>query len=257
VLREQSAERVGLAASGAAFWLVISAFPTAIAVVSMYGLFVSPARVAADLGDLTSSVPGSLGSLLTEQLRHVAQTDNAGLSFGFILSLVLAMWSASAGMNHLDGAIRVAYGLPPQRFFEARGRALVGAFGVVVLVGLSAVALPVVIARFSAVATVLGIPVVFVAITACVATLYRFSVGARVGVRSLLPGALASGLGVVVVTAGFGEYVAVSTKYTAVYGAFAGAVIGMLAIYLAVYVVLLGAVLNQQLSGQLVDTPAI
>jgi membrane protein len=98
---------------------------------------------------------------------------------------------------------------------------------------------------------------VFVAITACVAALYRFSVGSRAGARSLLPGALASALGVVVVTAGFGEYVAVSTKYTAVYGAFAGAVIGMLGIYLAVYVVLLGAVLNQQLGRQLVDTAAV
>jgi membrane protein len=62
-----------------------------------------------------------------------------------------------------------------------------------------------------------------------------------------LPGALASALGMVLVTVGFGGYVATSSTYTAVYGAFAGAVIGMLAIYLAVYVVLLGAVLNSQL----------
>ena len=34
VLREQGVEAVGLAAAGATFWLVISAFPTAIAAVS-------------------------------------------------------------------------------------------------------------------------------------------------------------------------------------------------------------------------------
>jgi membrane protein len=95
--------------------------------------------------------------------------------------------------------------------------------------------------------TVLGVPVALAAITAAVAALYRFSVGAPVGARALVPGALASGIGVVLVTGGFSVYVAVSSKYTAVYGAFAGAVIGMLAIYLAVYVVLLGAVLNSQL----------
>ena len=50
------------------------------------------------------------------------------------------------------------------------------------------------------------------------------------------------------VTSGFGAYVAVSTRYTAVYGALAGVVIGMLALYLAIYVLLLGAVLNMQLS---------
>jgi membrane protein len=247
VMREQSAERVGLAASGAAFWLVISAFPTAIAVVSLYGLFVSPQRVATDLGDLANGVPGSLGSLLTEQLQHVAGTDHAGLSLGFVVSLVLAVSSASAGVNHLDGAVRAAYGLPRQRYVEARGRAFAGALAVVLLLGLSAVILPTVVARFSAVVTVLGVPVALGAITAGVGALYRFSVDAPVGATAVLPGALASGIGVVLVTLGFSAYVAVSSKYTAVYGAFAGAVIGMLAVYLAVYVVLLGAVLNSQL----------
>jgi uncharacterized BrkB/YihY/UPF0761 family membrane protein len=64
----------------------------------------------------------------------------------------------------------------------------------------------------------------------------------------LLPGAVTSAIGVVLVTAGFGVYVAGSARYTAVYGAFAALVIGMLAVYLAVYVVLIGAVLNMQLS---------
>ena len=66
--------------------------------------------------------------------------------------------------------------------------------------------------------------------------------------RALLPGAVTSAVGVVLVTSGFGTYVAVSTRYTAVYGALAEVVIGMLAVYLAVYVLLLGAVLNMQLS---------
>jgi membrane protein len=85
-------------------------------------------------------------------------------------------------------------------------------------------------------------------ITAGVGALYRFAVGHRVGARALLPGAVTSAVGVVLVTSGFGAYVAVSTRYTAVYGALAGVVIGMLAVYLAVYVLLLGAVLNMQLS---------
>jgi membrane protein len=247
VVREQSAERVGLAASGAAFWLVISAFPTAIAVVSLYGLFVSPERVATDLGSLANGVPGSLGSLLTEQLQRVAASDRAGLSFGLIGSFLLAIWSASAGVNHLDGAIREAYGLAPQRYIEARGRAFAGAVAVVLLLGLGAVVLPTMLARSTAVVTVLGVPVALVSITVGVGALYRFSVAARVGMRAVLPGASASAIGVVLVTGGFGAYVDSSSKFTAVYGAFGGAVIGMLAIYLAVYVVLLGAVLNSRL----------
>jgi membrane protein len=249
VMREQSSEQVGLAASGAAFWLVISALPTAIAAVSVFGLVVSPERVASDLGDLATAVPGSFGSLFAQQLRHVAQTDHAGLSFGLVISLIFAIWSASAGVYNLDRAIRLAYGLPRQTYIEARGRAFLGAVGAVVLFGVSAFVTSAVVAQSSTPLAVIGAAVALVAITALVGALYWFSVDRLMTWRALLPGAVASSIGVVLVTFGFGAYVAVSKRYAAVYGAFAGVVIGMLAVYLAVYVILLGAVLNMQLAG--------
>ncbi len=250
VLREQAVEGVGLAASGATFWLVIAAFPTAIAVVSIFGLVVSPQQVATDLGRLANGAPASLGSLVTTQLRRVAASDHAGLSMGLALSVLLAVWSASAGVYNLDRAIRVAYGLPPQRYLEARGRALAGAVIVVVMLGVSALGISAVAGHSPAPALViLGIPAVFVVIVGGVAGLYRFSVGGGVAVRALLPGAVASAVGVAGVVAGFGAYVAWSRHFTAVYGVFAGAVIGMFGTYLAVYVVLLGAVLNVQLAS--------
>jgi membrane protein len=246
-MREQSAEQVGLAASGAAFWLVISAVPTLIAVVSLFGLAVSPERVVSDLGTLASDAPSSLGALLTQQLRQVAASNQTGLSLGFALSFVLAVWSASAGIYNLDRAIRQAYGLAPQSYVEARSRSLAGALAVVVMLGLSAIATSVAEARASTPFRALGIPIVLLAVTVGVGALYRFAVGQPVALRALLPGAVMSAIGVLVVLVGFGAYVAVSTRYTAVYGAFAGVVVGMLAVYLAVYVVLLGAVLNMQL----------
>jgi membrane protein len=250
VVREQSAETVGLAAAGATFWLVISSFPTAIAAVSLFGLVVSPERVAADLANLASGAPASLGSQVTSQLRRVAETDHASLSLGLAASLVFALWSASAGVYNLDRAIRVAYGLAPQRYAEARARALAGAVAVVVLLGVGALAISAAVGRSRAPLVVLvAVPGLLVAVTTGVAGLYRFSVGAPVGARALLPGALASSVGVVAALAGFGAYVAWSKHYTAVYGVFAGAVIGMLGTYLAVYVVLLGAVLNARLSS--------
>ncbi len=105
VVREQSAEAVGLAAAGATFWLVISAFPTAIAAVSLFGLVVSPEKVATDLASLASGAPASLGSLISSQLRRVAATHHDSLSLGLVASLVFALWSASAGVYNLDRAI--------------------------------------------------------------------------------------------------------------------------------------------------------
>ena len=43
--------------------------------------------------------------------------------------------------------------------------------------------------------------------------------------RALFPGAIASACGVVLVTTGFGAYVAASSRYTAVYGTLAGVVV--------------------------------
>ena len=248
VLRQQSAEQVGLAASGAAFWLVISAFPTGAAVVSLFGLVVSPAQVANDLGSLTRAAPSSLGSLITQQLRQVAAADRAGLSIGLAISLVLAVWSASAGVYNLDRAIRYSFGLARQRYVEARARALGGAGLVVLVLGALALGASLVAGHAPvAVLAVIGIPTVLVGLTAAIATMYRFAVGPSVRVRQLLPGALGAAVAVVVSLAAFAAYLGLSTRFAASYGAFAGVVIGMFGLYLAVYAVLLGAVLNAHL----------
>jgi uncharacterized BrkB/YihY/UPF0761 family membrane protein len=197
-MREQSAEQVGLAASGAAFWLIISALPTAIAVVSLFGLAVSPERVASDLGTLATNAPSSLGALLTQQLRTVAASDHAGLSLGFAVSLVLAVWSASAGVWNLDRAIRVAYGLPPESCVEARARALLGALVVLIMLGLSAIATSIAEARSSGLFRILGIPVALLAVTVGVGALYRFAVGHPVAMAVVVSsGVVTVGCGVV------------------------------------------------------------
>jgi membrane protein len=251
VLRTQSAEQVSLAASGAAFWLVIAAFPTGIAVVSVFGLVVSPAQVADDLGALARAAPASLGSLITEQLTRVATADRAGLSIGFAVSLVLAVWSASAGVYNLDRAIRYSFGLARQGYVEARARALAGAFAVVILLGALALGGTVLGARVSAVVIALvGVPVVLVALTLGVAALYRLSIGPAVRPRQLLPGAAFAAVAVVLALTAFTAYLGLSSRFTAVYGALAGVVIGMIALYIAVYAILLGAVLNAELRGR-------
>lgn len=256
VLGEQASERVGLAAAGAAFWLVISAFPTSVAAISLFGLVVRPTQVASDLGHLASGAPASLGSMVTEQLRRVAATDHAGLSLGLATSLLLAVWSASAGVYNLDRAIRLAYGLSPQRYMEARGRAFLESLAAVGALGLGALVVSVVVTGSpTGLLLAVGIPVLLIGITAGVAALYRFAVGPGVAVRALIPGALSSSIGAVAVVAGFTAYVDWSTRYTAVYGAFAGVVIGMVGTYLAVYIVLLGAVLNMRLASMSSNRP--
>jgi membrane protein len=251
VIREQSAEQVGLAASGAAFWLVISVFPAAIAAVSVFGLVVSPQRVAQDLASLARHGPQSLGSTLAQQLQRVAAADRIGLSAGLAVSLPIALWGASKGVYNLDRAVRAAYGLPPDHWIRARVRALVGALLVVLGLGTTALlsaAISVVLNHLpAAVVAVIGVPLLIIVVSAVTATVYRFSVDRPIGLRQLLPGAITAAVGVVLVVVGFAVYLRVSTGYTAVYGALAGTIIGMIGTYLATFAVLVGAVINVQL----------
>jgi membrane protein len=250
VQHQQSTEQVGLAASGAAFWLVISAFPTGIAVVSLFGLVVSPEDVANDLGALARAAPASLGSLVTEQLRRVADGDRAGLSIGLAVAIVLAVWSASAGVYHLDRAVRYSFGQPRERYVEARARALAGAFAVVLVLGGLALGGALLSGRAPAWAVALiGVPAVLVALTLGIAALYRLSIGPSTSARRVLPGAVFAATAVVASLAAFAAYLALSAHFTAVYGAFTGVAVGMIGLYFAVYAVLLGAVLNAQRSG--------
>ena len=251
VIREQSAEQVGLAASGAAFWLVIAAFPAAIAAVSVFGLVVDPRQVAKDLEGLANNGPDSLGSTLTQQLHKVAAADHVGLSVGLGVSVIFALWSASAGVYNLDRAIRTAYGLPPSRYLRARGRALAGALVVVLVLGVIALLSEAAAAALRlvpiVVAIVFGVPILLAIVAGVIAAAYRFSTGRLVGGRRVMPGAVTAAVGLLVVAAGFTAYLQFSTRYTAVYGALAGAVIGMTGTYLATYVVLIGAVINAQI----------
>jgi membrane protein len=256
VIHQQSTEQVGLAASGAAFWLVISAFPTGAAVVSVFGLIVSPAQVANDLGGLARAAPSSLGSLITEQLRRVAAADRTGLSIGLAVSVVVAIWSASAGVYNLDRAIRYSFGMARQRYVEARARALGGAGIVVVALGALALGASLVAGRAPVgVVLAIGVPAVLVALVAAIATMYRFSIGPTVPARRHLPGALGAAVAVVGSLAAFTAYLGVSSRFAASYGAFAGLVIGMFGLYLAVYAVLLGAVYNANRMARPVDRP--
>jgi membrane protein len=248
--RRQGSQPLSLVASGAAFWLLISLSPIVIAVVSVYGLVVDPSQVARDLGHLADAAPGSLGSLIGEQLQRVAATDTAGLSIGLVVSITLAVWSASAGIYHLDGAIREAYGLPRQRYVDARVRSFAAASILVVALGAIGLVAGAALAHTRGVlAFVTGVPTIFLGAAAAVAAMYRFSVGRPMRPRALLPGAVVAAAGMMILLVGFSAYASASTHFTAVYGAFSAAVVGMLTTYLAVGATLLGAMLNVALTA--------
>ena len=157
IIDVQSNERTSLAAAGTAFWLLIAAFPAAIAVISIFGLVIPPQTVAKTLNNLTTFAPGTLGQTLTAQLQDAAQSDPSTLSIGLVVSLTVTLWSASAGAYSFAKATQLSYSLPPVPYIRARIRSFVAALVGVLALGLLAFAVTAVIVLNDHLGTVLEI----------------------------------------------------------------------------------------------------
>jgi len=247
---DQADDRLGLAAAGAAFWLLIAIFPATLAAVSVFGLVVTPQEVASRLAAVADAGPDSFGSVVTHQLHHAAATSPAGLSVGLVVSVVLALWSTSAGVYNLVRAIRVAYRLPAVPYVIARLHAAVGAVGVVLGLGavaaVSALITDLLDRTRKGIEVLIGVPILLVLLTLLAAGAYRFAARGPVGARRLFPGAALTAVATVALVVGFDVYLHFSTRFTAVYGALAGVVLAMLFAYLSIYAMLLGALINGQ-----------
>ena len=104
--KEAKADQVPLLAAGVAFYAFLSIFPALIAIVTIYGLFADPSTIANQLNSVTTALPGQARQVITDQVTLLASRRST-LGIGLILSIVIALWSASAGISNLLTAINV------------------------------------------------------------------------------------------------------------------------------------------------------
>src|SRR4051812_39537052 len=114
---EAKSDNVSLLAGGVAFFAVLAIVPLLIAMLAIWGIFASPADATRLINDLASGLPRSAERLVSQQLRSIAHRSNSGLGVTAVISLVIALWSASSGTKHLIEAVNVAYDEDDQRGF--------------------------------------------------------------------------------------------------------------------------------------------
>jgi membrane protein len=151
--------------------------------------------------------------------------------------------------------VRVAYGMDPQHYINARALAFVGALVTVLVLGILLLASAAGAAWASSLgepwrsfAFVLGIAGGLAIGTGLLVLTFRVA-GGRQGPSRHWPGAAFGAVGSLAVSIGFGIYLRFATSYQAMYGALASTVILSLVLYVATYVILIGAVANAQLAG--------
>jgi membrane protein len=103
-------------AASAAFFVVLAIFPGLAALVSLYGLVGNPANITAFIDSLGQIVPAEVIALIHGHVQDLLSRPRTNLST-FLVSLIIALWSAISGMKALVEAANVVYDCPEERSF--------------------------------------------------------------------------------------------------------------------------------------------
>ena len=121
-----------IVAAGITFYTLLAIFPALAAFVSIYGLIADVTAVRDQLQQLAQVFPASAVDLMGQQMMRLATERDSNLSLAALVSLLLSVWSANAGMKTLFDGLNVAYEETEKRNFFIRS-ALTYAFTLALL----------------------------------------------------------------------------------------------------------------------------
>jgi membrane protein len=259
--KESSKDNVGILAGGIAYAAFLALFPALIAGISLFGLVADPETIARQTNGLLVALPESAQPLLRDQITALTATSGGALGFGFVVSILLALWSASGGTSSLITGINIAYDEEETRnFLKLRGTALLLTIGAVLfmllMLGLVAVVPALLNALELGTLVNVGVEVVrwtllVVLIVVALGIVYRVAPDRDAPqFKWTSVGAVVAAVLFVLASFGFSLYVNNFGSYNKTYGALAGVVVLLLWLYLTAYIVLLGAEINAEAEKQ-------
>ncbi len=259
VLDTATSDRISLVAAGCAFYAMLALFPALSLIISLYGLFFDVATVQPQLAVLEAVMPAGGFRLIAARVQELIAKPASLLGWGAGVSATLALWSASAGIRAVLGALNLAHGQDERRhpllFYATALMLTVGAI-VAVIVGIAfLVLLPSLLDMMglepleSALARLASVVLLLVSVLLAIGLLYRFGPARRPRFwRLVSPGSATATLLWVLASALFSTYVRRLGAFDENYGPL-GAAIGLLMwLYVSVYVILLGAELDAELA---------
>jgi membrane protein len=254
-------DHLSLLAAGIAFKALLALFPALIAAITIWGLVASPEEISQQMEGFTDALPEEAAGIITDQMSQVAAGGTGALSLALIISLGIALWSASGGMAGLMEGCNAAYNEVDQRSFPIkRGMALALTVGAIVFlilaIGLIAVVPAVlgIIGLGGAAETAIRIaqwPLLALLVMVALAVVYKVAPDReQPQLRWVSWGAVIATVLWLIGSAVFTLYVENFGNFGETYGTFAGIIILMLWLLLTAFVVLLGAEINAELERQ-------
>ncbi len=267
VLTTATSDRISLVAAGCAFYAMLALFPALSLAVSVYGLFLDARSVAPQLAVLEGVLPAEAYRLIASRVQELAAKPAALLGWGAGVSAAIALWSASAGIRAILGALNLAQGAAERRhpllFYATALLLTVGAilsvslglaFLVLLPVALDAIGLAPMQAVLARMASVL---LLLFAVLLAIGLLYRFGPSRPpAGWRLVSPGSVTATVLWVLGSAAFSYYVRRMAALDETYGPLGAAIALMMWFYVSVYVILLGAELDAERARAAPPQPA-
>ena len=255
-------DRLSIIAAGVAFYGLMAIFPALIALVAIYGLAFDPAQVEQQVSQLRGVLPPQAADVLLAQLHDLTSTSSAALGLGAVLGIVLALWSASAGMRTLMEALNVAYDEEEKRgtirfYATALLLTLAAIAGAIIAISL-VVALPIVLNFLGGLGEALewlistGSVVILIAtVMLGLAIVYRYGPSReQPRWRWVSWGAVIATVLWVIGSVLFSVYVTRFGNYNETYGSVGAIVILLMWFLLSAYAVLIGAEVNAEMERQ-------
>jgi membrane protein len=248
-------------AAAAAFYALMSIFPTLTAVVSLYGLVVDPAMVERELAAMAGILPPEALKLVATWLEALLNGPAARFGIGLLVSVLLACWSVWSATTMLMTALNICYGEAETRGFirfnlEAlalgTGLVLLGvaAFTLVAILPVLLGLLPIPSALHAGISLARW-PLLLGLVLLVLAIVYRYapsrkprhwewiSWGAGIATVLWLIGSI-----------GFSFYVSAFGSYDRTYGSLGAVVVLLLWFYMTAYIILIGAEINAETERQ-------
>lgn len=260
VFREIGEDKLPSVAGGVTFYALLAIFPAIGAFVSLYGLFADVATVRDQLTEMRGVFPASVIQIVGDQMLRITGATDGKLTVAFVISLLVSVWSANAGMKAMFEGLNVAYDETESRpFFRQTALSYVCTLGALVFLTCVAgilVALPVGLGwlglgELRLVSVPLRWGLVLWLATLAFTLLYRIGPSrAKAKWRWLTWGAVAASVMWLVGSLGFSWYMGNFARFDATYGPLGAVIAFMLWVWFSVLIVLVGAELNAEIEHQ-------
>ncbi|MGQ4271956.1 YihY/virulence factor BrkB family protein [Nocardiopsis changdeensis] len=246
-------------AAGLTYYAILALFPALFVLVSLVGL-AGPEATRTLTENIAGTVPADVGRLLTTAIENLQANRAAAGIFGLV-SLAVALWSASGYIAAFMRASNVVYDVPEGRPIWKTLPIRVGVtLLMVVLLTLTVVGVTLTGGVAERLGNLLGLgptavtvwniakwPVLLFMVVFMIALLYWASPNARRGFRWVSPGSVLAIVLWILASAAFAFYVANFASYGRTYGSLATVVIFLVWLWISNIAILLGEEFNAEI----------